>query len=124
MPIATPALAADRQLRSYSCVRRGGDSMITDGELREYQGGCHCGAVRFELLTDLSRVSECNCSMCSRKGFLHHIVPPERFRLVQGESELTTYRFGTQRARHLFCKHCGISAFYRPRKDPSLYTVN
>lgn len=33
-----------------------------------YEGSCHCGAVTFE-------VEECNCSTCSKTGFLHLIVP-------------------------------------------------
>ena len=46
-------------------------------------GGCHCGRVRFRVTADLSRVTECNCSICAKKGFLHLIVPPEQFELVQ-----------------------------------------
>jgi hypothetical protein len=92
--------------------------------MKDYSGRCHCGRVRFEILTDLTRVTECNCSICSRKGYLHHMVPPERFRLICGQDDLATYRFGTQRARHQFCRHCGVAAFYRPRANPSAYMVN
>jgi len=68
-------------------------------------GGCHCGAVRFEVLAPAEiEVSECNCSICSKAGYLHLIVARERFRLLQGEQELASYRFGSGTARHLFCR--------------------
>ena len=90
-----------------------------------HQGGCHCGAVRFEALAPAEiEVSECNCSICSKAGFLHLIVPRERFRLLQGEQELASYRFGTGVARHLFCRHCGIKSFYVPRSHPDGFSVN
>jgi hypothetical protein len=58
-------------------------------------GGCHCGRVRFRVTADLARVTECNCSICAKKGFLHLIVPPEAFELLIGADALTTYRFNT-----------------------------
>jgi hypothetical protein len=92
--------------------------------MKTYTGSCHCGRVRFEATTDLTRVSECNCSMCSKKGYLHHMVPPERFRLLSGADDLVTYQFGTRTARHQFCRHCGVASFYRPRANPSAFMIN
>ena len=94
--------------------------------MRTHTGGCHCGRVRFELTTDLAqaRVSECNCSICRRKGYLHHIVPRDRFRLVAGADDLTSYRFGTMTAQHHFCRHCGVASFYVPRSHPDGIDVN
>ena len=89
-----------------------------------YTGGCHCGRVRFRVTADLDRVSECNCSMCAKKGILHLIVPEERFELLSGRTELTTYRFNTGVAQHHFCRHCGIHSFYVPRSDPDKIDVN
>jgi hypothetical protein len=80
--------------------------------------------VRFEVTSELERVVVCNCSICTRKGYLHLIVPPERFRLVSGEDALTTYQFGTRAARHLFCRDCGVSGFYVPRSHPDHIDVN
>ena len=57
-----------------------------------YEGGCHCGRIRFRVTADLSGVTYCNCSMCTKKGFLHLIVPPQQFELVSGKNDLTTYR--------------------------------
>lgn len=89
-----------------------------------YCGGCHCGKIRFEIDTVLERVTQCNCSICSKKGILHHRVKPDHFRLLSGEAELGTYRFGTLAAKHHFCTTCGIHVFTRPRAAPELYTVN
>jgi hypothetical protein len=88
-----------------------------------YEGGCHCGRVRFRVTADLDGVTECNCSMCAMKGFLHLIVPPERFELLSGADALTTYEFNTRTAQHRFCRHCGIHAFYTPRSDPDKVDV-
>jgi hypothetical protein len=87
-------------------------------------GGCHCGRVRFEVDGAPSTVVECNCSMCSRKGYLHWIVPRSAFRLIAGAAELSTYRFGTRRAQHHFCRHCGVGSFYVPRSHPDGVDVN
>jgi hypothetical protein len=69
-------------------------------------------------------VFECNCSICSKSGYLHLIVPKSRFRLLQGEEFLTTYGFNTNVAKHLFCTVCGIKSFYVPRSYPDGYSVN
>lgn len=89
-----------------------------------YTGGCHCGRVRFRVAGDLARVSDCNCTMCTKKGILHWIVPPERFELLSGRDDLATYEFNTRVAKHHFCRHCGIHAFYVPRSDPDKIDVN
>jgi hypothetical protein len=98
--------------------------MMSDSEAQTYQGGCHCGRVRFRVTASLSRVTYCNCSMCGKKGFLHLIVTPERFELISGKEALTTYRFNTGTAQHTFCSHCGIHPFYVPRSDPDKIDVN
>jgi hypothetical protein len=90
-----------------------------------HKGGCHCGKVRFEVTAPATiEVGECNCSMCSRTGYLHLLVPKSRFRLVSGEDALTTYRFNTKTAKHLFCSVCGIKSFYVPRSNPEGFSVN
>ena len=90
-----------------------------------HRGGCHCGAVAFEVDAPARLVvSECNCSICHMTGFLHLIVPRTRFRLLRGEDALTEYRFNTGSARHLFCGRCGVKSFYVPRSNPDGYSVN
>ena len=92
--------------------------------MKTMEGGCHCGRVRFRVTAELDRVTYCNCSMCTKKGFLHLIVPPEQFELVSGKDDLATYRFNTGVAKHTFCRHCGIHPFYVPRSDPDKIDVN
>ena len=89
-----------------------------------YEGGCHCGAVRFRVRVTRHEAIDCNCSICQKKGFLHLIVPPEDFTLLSGADRLTTYTFNTGTAKHLFCQSCGIHAFYRPRSHPNDFDVN
>jgi hypothetical protein len=62
--------------------------------------------------------------MCTKKGFLHLIVPPERFELLKGAEMLSEYRFNTGVAVHRFCRICGIHPFYTPRSDPDKIDVN
>ena len=90
-----------------------------------YQGSCHCGAVRFtvEAPEDLE-VERCNCSICSKSGFLHLIVPASNFTLLQGQDALATYTFNTGVARHTFCSICGVKPFYTPRSNPDGVDVN
>ena len=88
-------------------------------------GGCHCGAVRYEVLApDTIEAVDCTCSICRMTGYLHLIVPKERFRLLQGKDKLTTYVFNTGTARHLFCGRCGIKSFYIPRSNPDGFSIN
>jgi len=90
-----------------------------------HAGGCHCGAVRFEVeAPEDVEVEDCNCSICRMTGFLHLIVPASRFRLLSGEDRLTTYRFNTGVAMHRFCSVCGVKAFYVPRSNPDGIDVN
>jgi hypothetical protein len=90
-----------------------------------YSGGCHCGRVRFEVIAPKSlRVSECNCSICSKAGYLHLVVPADRFKLLSGNDALKTYSFNTHTAKHLFCSVCGIKSFYVPRSHPDGISVN
>jgi hypothetical protein len=95
------------------------------GGMHWRSGGCHCGAVAFEVRApDEIEVQECNCSICSKVGFLHYIVPKSRFRLLRGEDKLTAYMFNTRTAKHLFCSVCGVKPFYIPRSHPDGYSVN
>ena len=90
------------------------------------EGGCHCGLVRFEASIDDGPIDvlDCNCSICSMTGYLHLIVPEARFRLIEGQKDTTTYRFGSGKARHIFCSQCGIKSFYRPRSHPDGISIH
>lgn len=90
-----------------------------------HRGGCHCGGVRFEVEAPANiEAADCNCSICSKIGFLHLFVTRDNFRLLTSEDELATYTFGTGVAQHYFCKTCGIKSYYVPRSHPDGYSVN
>lgn len=80
-------------------------------ELTHYTGSCHCGAVTFAVDMALEGVVSCNCSHCSRKGFLLAFVPADQFTLLSGQEALSEYRFNRKAIAHKFCKHCGVQAF-------------
>jgi hypothetical protein len=92
--------------------------------VHDHHGGCHCGKVRFHVRAELAGLTECNCSICSKKGFVHWIVAESAFELLQGQEELATYTFNTGIAKHLFCRICGVHPFYVPRSDPDKVDVN
>jgi len=85
-----------------------------------HKGGCHCGRVRWQARAPVSIVAwKCNCSDCSMRGNIHFIVPACNFQLQEECREwLTTYTFGTHKAKHIFCKICGITSYYIPRSNP------
>ena len=88
------------------------------------RGGCHCGRVRFEVRGAPARVLVCNCSICTKRGYLHWIVPAGDVRVVAGAGAMSEYRFGTGVARHYFCPVCGCAPYYVPRSDPDKLDVN
>ncbi|GLK87871.1 GFA family protein [Pseudomonas turukhanskensis] len=92
--------------------------------LQQYQGSCHCGAVRFQIETDFPELTQCDCSICRRKNALMVAVHESRFQLLAGEDALTEYQFNTHVARHFFCKVCGIYPFHRKRSMPDHFGIN
>ncbi|WAR01381.1 CENPV-like protein [Mya arenaria] len=85
----------------------------------KHSGGCHCGALRFEVDAPANlHVYRCNCSICKKKQNDHFIVPASKFKLLQGADNIATYTFNTHQAKHTFCKTCGVQCFYTPRSNP------
>jgi hypothetical protein len=84
-------------------------------EAKTYTGGCHCGAVRYEVRMKLQGVIICNCSICSKTGTMLAFVPASEFALKAGEDALTDYQFGKKNIHHLFCRRCGVRSFARGR---------
>jgi hypothetical protein len=76
-----------------------------------YKGGCHCGKVAFEVDGDIDQVLECNCSICSKRGYLLWFVPRASLHLSAPESELSAYTFNTHKIKHHFCPVCGVAPF-------------
>ena len=82
-------------------------------ELKSYTGGCHCGRVRYECSSDLAMVTDCNCSVCTKKGLHITFVSPESFTLRSGDDVLKEYRFNRNVVAHQFCTECGVQPFAR-----------
>jgi hypothetical protein len=76
-----------------------------------YEGSCHCARNLFEVEGDLDQAIECNCSHCSRKGYLLWFVPRASFRLMTPEGHLAIYTFNKHVIQHYFCLHCGCAPF-------------
>jgi hypothetical protein len=82
-------------------------------EMRKHAGGCHCGAVRYEVETDLGKVVSCNCSLCQKRGSVLAFVPLSQFNLLSGENAVTDYQFNKKIIHHFFCGICGVGPFAR-----------
>src|SRR5690349_13137447 len=88
-----------------------------NGEVK-HSGGCHCGAVRFEIdLAPGQPASRCNCSACTKISPTTRVAKPAAFRLLAGEESLSTYEWGGKSSKRYFCKHCGVHCFGRGHLD-------
>jgi hypothetical protein len=76
-----------------------------------HKGSCHCGRIQFEVKGQFESVMECNCSHCSRKGYLLWFVPRIDFRLVSPPEVMATYTFNKHVIKHHFCPNCGCATF-------------
>ncbi|GCE85285.1 GFA family protein [Komagataeibacter diospyri] len=96
------------------------------GSTNSRTGGCHCGAVRFEvtLSDDLQSVRRCNCSYCRMRGSVVAAVALDGIKILQGGDILTSYRFNTGTAQHFFCSRCGIHTHHQRRSNPSRHAIN
>lgn len=92
--------------------------------MNTYHGSCHCGQIKFSVNTDIDKIVSCNCSICYKKGVLHHRVSPQQFNLLDGKQFLSIYQFDSKEAKHFFCKTCGIHPFSNPRSAPDMYSIN
>ncbi|WP_374310108.1 GFA family protein [Dongia sp.] len=76
-----------------------------------HTGSCHCGQIRFQVEGDFEQVVECNCSHCSRKGYLLWFVPQDKLRIGSPELRTTIYQFNKHVIDHHFCPTCGCAPF-------------
>jgi hypothetical protein len=77
----------------------------------QYRGSCHCGKVAYEVEGEIQETFSCNCSLCGKRGGLLWFAPRDKFKLLSGQDDLTTYTFNKNVIKHQFCKHCGIQSF-------------
>ena len=80
------------------------DSQAVTFQRRILTGGCHCNAFVYEIEGPaITTAVDCNCSICSRKGYLWHFTgKDDKFTIVRGaESDLTEYKFGAGELVHM-----------------------
>lgn len=87
-------------------------------------GSCHCGAVTFAIEAEIDHVTACDCSLCVKKNARMVRVREDALTVLSGEDQLGVYQWNTHRARHHFCRTCGIYVFHRKRAAPDMYEVN
>ncbi len=75
------------------------------------QGECNCGAVSFEISTDLSDVFVCHCSICRRatgsNGIAVVVIDNSDFRWLRGEDQIGTWKKPDADWQVWFCRQCG-----------------
>lgn len=76
-----------------------------------YEGSCHCGKIAYAVAGEIDAVLECNCSICSRKGYQLWFVSRANVDLRTLEDDMASYTFNTHKIRHMFCSTCGCSPF-------------
>jgi hypothetical protein len=76
-----------------------------------YKGSCHCGKTTYGVDGDIEQVIECNCSICSTKGYHFWFVPRANLHLHSPLEDLSTYTFNKHHIKHEFCPTCGVAPF-------------
>ena len=89
-----------------------------------FTGSCHCGAVRFRVDSAITELTTCDCSICVKRNAVMAKVPEQSLAVLDGEEMLTLYEWNTRRAKHYFCRRCGIYVFHRKRAAPGHFGVN
>ena len=87
----------------------------------KYKGSCHCGSIAFEVEGEITGATDCNCSICQKRGWILTFVPQARFHLLSGRDALTDYQFNKKNLHHPFCSTCGVASFSEgenPKGDP------
>ena len=89
-----------------------------------FTGSCHCGAIRFRVDATITELTTCDCSICVKRNAVMAKVPEQSLVVLAGEEMLTLYQWNTRRAKHYFCRRCGIYVFHRKRAAPDHFGVN
>lgn len=99
---------------------------MTSLDIREADGACHCGAVRFyvRLRDGLHSARRCTCSYCRMRGAVAVTAELGDLDILSGQDKLTLYQFNTGTAKHYFCSGCGIYTHHQRRSNPNEFGVN
>lgn len=99
--------------------------MSSEDNLKTYRGNCHCGAFIYEAkLPEITSFTECNCSICHKKGNAYLIPADGQVNVVKGSiDELASYTFNRGSFVHRFCANCGTAVLAQNTKDPSAVKI-
>jgi hypothetical protein len=89
-----------------------------------HAGSCHCGGIRFTVTYDPVELTTCDCSLCVKRNALMAKVPEAALEVLQGQDLLATYEWNSRRAKHHFCRRCGLYVFHRKRAAPDHFGIN
>ena len=92
--------------------------------MKIHAGSCHCGGVKFRVTTEIIELTTCDCSLCVKKNAVMTKVPEASLEIIEGDDLLSLYEWNTHRAKHFFCKRCGIYVFHRKRAVPDHFGIN
>ena len=84
------------------------------------EGGCFCGAIRYEIDDGEYLAANCHCTMCQRghgAGFVTWFVVPRSRFLLRKDDTLVRYASSDHGVRS-FCNRCGSSLFCESTKHP------
>jgi hypothetical protein len=85
---------------------------------KTYTVSCHCGRIKYEVTGELNEVTDCNCSICSRAGYLHWYVEATQVKLLTPQPSMSTYVWRKLSTYHHFCPVCG-NAVLRSMVSPN-----
>ncbi len=88
----------------------------------QYAGSCHCQKVKFVCEFVLKQPTVCNCSYCSKRNAVMHIV--DDVKILEGKNNLTCYQFNKMKGKHYFCKHCSIFIYSTPPEPVYPYAIS
>ena len=87
-------------------------------------GGCHCGAIRFDISTDIKTAVNCHCTFCRKlngSAFSSMVAVPSNFvRFTCGEDQLNKYVASDDVQKH-FCRLCGSPIFNTNKEFPAFH---
>ena len=87
---------------------------------------CHCKKVIISVFlpNGIVGLERCNCSICTKHNAIMVPVKIENLKIIKGKEELKLYQFHTKKAKHYFCKVCGIYTHHKSRSNPDNYVFN
>lgn len=89
-----------------------------------YSGSCHCGEVTFAIDAEITELTTCDCSLCTKKNALMTKVHEAALTIKRGHEKLSRYSWNERIAEHFFCSECGIYTFHRKRAAPAYFGIN